>query len=353
MRQSNIELLRIISILLVCILHADFGALNVPDVSYKDVTLFTDFARIEYESISLVAVNVFILISGYFSISLSFKRIAGLCFIIVFWSAVLTPLSISLKWAQPSQTFNLLTPGLNDWFIQCYLLLVLLSPLCNLFINNISLTYLKIYISIFFITELIFGWFIFWGYAFYGGYSLLHFIGIYLIGRYIKLANIGMGFNIRKTLVYFFVLMTIPATILFATLCFNADKSILQFVEERFTAYTSPFNIIGAILLLIAFREFKLKSKFVNKLATSVFSVYIIHTFPPIFIWYKRLSQDLFLQNSLVWIITLPIIVCLVFGVGFLLDQIRIYVYNILKHIIRITFPNMNSALFSRLRLKV
>lgn len=220
MRQSNIELLRIISILLVCILHANFSALDVPAISRESSSLFVDFVRLEYESIALVAVNVFILISGYFSIKINSQRIIGLCFTIFFWNILLSLAAVCLGWISLSQGFKLLIPGLNDWFVQCYLLLVLVSPLCNYFVGSISVADLKKYILVFLVLEFLFGWLVFWGYAFYGGYSLLHFIGIYLIGRYMELSKFKINISIGKAILNFVILMSGPAVVLFVVLYF-------------------------------------------------------------------------------------------------------------------------------------
>lgn len=335
MRQSNIELLRILSILLVCILHANFSSLDFPDISGKSSSLIIDFIRLEYESIALVSVNVFILISGYFSIRLSSKRIISLCFTVFFWSVLLFFASVCFGWLSLPQGFKLLIPGLNDWFVQCYLLLVLVSPLCNYFVVNISIADLKKYIFVFLALEFLFGWLVFWGHAFYGGYSLLHFIGIYLIGRYIKLSKFKINMPVRKAILVFLILMSIPVVGLLTALYFLKAENIRVFLIQRFTAYSSPFNIIGAVLLLLIFKKFILQSKIINNLSTAVFSVYLIHTFPPVFHWYKSLSYELFSWNNMLWTIILPLLVCSIFAIGYLLDRMRIYAYNIIMYLLK------------------
>lgn len=68
-RQSNFELLRIIAILLVLILHADFYALEGP-VANDIINSPTDsMLRILFQAITIVAVNVFVMISGWFGIN--------------------------------------------------------------------------------------------------------------------------------------------------------------------------------------------------------------------------------------------------------------------------------------------
>lgn len=351
MRQSNVELLRVVSILLVLVLHADFSALDVPSYSSDDRLLILDFLRIEYESIALVSVNVFIIISGYFSISINFKHLFSLGFMVLFWNIVLTGISIGLGWVLPSQAIGFLIPGLNDWFVQCYILLVLLSPLCNLFANHTEVNSLLKYIISFFIIEFVFGWLIFWGNAFYGGYSILHFIGLYLIGRYIRLSDFTLHGRPARLISYYFILMTIPAIFLFTTLNLVEDVKFCSYLTQRFTAYTSPFNVLGAVLLFVAFKKVNLQSKLINNLAGAVFSVYLIHTFPPVFLWYKKLSLELFMWNSVIWASCLFLVVCMVFFLGFLLDRVRVFLFSSLTRYIKI--ERLNAQPFSKLMIKI
>ena len=64
-RQSNFELLRILAMFLVIVIHADFlsTGLPSPEEYYADWLPVT--TKVLFESISIVCVNVFILISGW------------------------------------------------------------------------------------------------------------------------------------------------------------------------------------------------------------------------------------------------------------------------------------------------
>lgn len=73
-RQSNIELLRIVSMLLILIVHIDGASLGLPQ-PMGDITSITtrDWWRLIVESISIIGVNCFVLILGYFGIRASWK----------------------------------------------------------------------------------------------------------------------------------------------------------------------------------------------------------------------------------------------------------------------------------------
>lgn len=65
-RQSNIELLRITSMLLVLIVHANFKVLGAPNNDNISIDLFGSIMRYLTESLSIVCVNAFVLISSEF-----------------------------------------------------------------------------------------------------------------------------------------------------------------------------------------------------------------------------------------------------------------------------------------------
>ena len=81
-RKSNIELLRVISMIMILVLHIRYdGILVVYDRTMGVGSIFTFL----FEALSIVGVNVFILISGYFSIRLKFRSVSNLLFQIYFY----------------------------------------------------------------------------------------------------------------------------------------------------------------------------------------------------------------------------------------------------------------------------
>ena len=76
-RFSNIELLRIVAMLLVVFVHANYfslGWINIDDINNDPIN---SFVRIILEQICIVCVNVFVLISGWFGIKPSLKGVLG------------------------------------------------------------------------------------------------------------------------------------------------------------------------------------------------------------------------------------------------------------------------------------
>ena len=79
-RESNIEALRLLSMLMVLNLHSFWGYDNG-----SGILQVLDFFR---ESTSVCAVNVFLLISGYFGIKWKWKSFYNLVFQVFFYSFV-------------------------------------------------------------------------------------------------------------------------------------------------------------------------------------------------------------------------------------------------------------------------
>lgn len=186
-RQSNIELLRIIAMFLVLTVHANFWSLGAP--SFNDFIIYplSSWTKTCVQSISIVCVNLFILISGWFGIRSSLKGFLNYIFQCLYFSIGIYiililngNLSISVKGI--AEALYLLHA---NWFILAYALLYLISPILNSFVENSSKSTFRIVIISFFLFQTIFGW---PGSAswFEYGYSSTSLIGLYLLARYCK-----------------------------------------------------------------------------------------------------------------------------------------------------------------------
>ena len=82
MRQTNIELCRIFAIILVIIVHSDFAVFGYPETIAD-----TNIVLLLTESFAIIGVNVFVLITGYFSAipkKSSIVKLAYICFFMQF-----------------------------------------------------------------------------------------------------------------------------------------------------------------------------------------------------------------------------------------------------------------------------
>ncbi|EOU1923475.1 hypothetical protein DMN38_09310, partial [Clostridium perfringens] len=87
-RESNFELLRIISMFMIVVLHV----LNHGGI-YKSTNIYSnDFIIVNLiESLSIVGVNCFVLISGYFGINsrFSFRKCMKIYIQVIFYSIII------------------------------------------------------------------------------------------------------------------------------------------------------------------------------------------------------------------------------------------------------------------------
>lgn len=187
-RQSNIELLRIISMFLVLVVHANFWALGRPTSLDMQMSPLASYTRFFIESLAIVCVNVFVLISGWFGIKPSvngFSRFAFQClfFLIGHYVVGLAIGASRLDIKGIAGCFCLLS---NHWFIKSYIGLYILAPVLNAFVKVADKKQLKLLLIVFFLYQTIYGWS---GAAafFVNGYSTMSFIGLYLLGRYLNL----------------------------------------------------------------------------------------------------------------------------------------------------------------------
>ena len=88
-RDSNMELLRIIAMLLVMVVHVDFRALGIPVFEEVQTNPFSSSFRFLTESFSFISVNVFVLLSGWYGIKFKLDRLWEFLFQVFFFSIFL------------------------------------------------------------------------------------------------------------------------------------------------------------------------------------------------------------------------------------------------------------------------
>ena len=136
-RQSNFELLRITAMMLVLIVHADYWSLGVPRFDMAASHGANVFARVLFEMLSVVCVNVFVMISGWFGIKASVRGYANFAFQCLYFM-----LGIYLVMLFAGQTQFCLREMarclFGSWFIQAYTVLYIISPVLNAYVRAAS-----------------------------------------------------------------------------------------------------------------------------------------------------------------------------------------------------------------------
>lgn len=191
-RQSNFELLRIVAMLLVLGVHADFWSLKggptIHDFADNPLNAWT---RTFFESATIVCVNVFILISGWFGIKPSARGFLNFIFQCFYFLLGLYIIAIICGQAQLSFRGTAYVLGLtSNWFITAYAALYILSPILNAYVEKASKRNFAILLILFFTFQTIWGWRGIASNWITDGYSCFSFIGLYLLGRYTRLYGI-------------------------------------------------------------------------------------------------------------------------------------------------------------------
>ena len=158
-RQTNIEILRILATFMVLVVHADYWALGGP--SYEDFVLSPANAwmRTIVASITIVCVNLFILISGWFGIKSSVKGLSNFifqCAFFLFGSYVIM-LVCHLTTFSVKGFLSCFCLTRGNWFIQAYVGLYILSPVLNAYIEKESKNHFRNFLIIFYLLQTIWG----------------------------------------------------------------------------------------------------------------------------------------------------------------------------------------------------
>lgn len=268
-RQSNFELLRIVAMLLVLFLHANY--FSIGEIQPIDIVEnpLNSFIRILLQQLCIICVNVFVLISGWFGINPSLKGALSLLFQVVFYHIIISTIYYKIGVDIPIKSFLMgFYMGATYWYIAAYLILYTISPILNTFINNSNPKLLLSVIGGYFFLEFTYGWLCeIHGANFKGGYSALSFIGLYLLGRYLhNNSKRIVNYSIKKNLSLYLLFSLIPTLIYFFSL-----------YKMGITAYSSPFVILSSIFFFLIFNRIKIYSKTINWLASSCFSIYLVH----------------------------------------------------------------------------
>ena len=323
-RESNFELLRIVTMLFILLHHFLVHGLKTAGYTHLYPHEQSTDSGIFLNSFFVIGVNVFILISGYFGIKQSWKSFLHLYSICLFYGVLL---GIALG---GSTFFDALTVNYRPfsnrdfWFIQDYFFLWLLSPVLNSVITGLKGNKQKFVflLCIFAAFQFYFGWF-FEGKYNNDGYSFMNFIFLYFIGRFIAL-HTAKNKSLKLWYLSTYVIICLITGLLMIQHQFGKN-----WLEDRLYDYNSPFVIVESVAFFLIFRNVKLKSKIINWLATSVLAVYLITESPWIGKMYlypfvnnlgKTIENDWLLAFYLFALAVVCVIACL------LIDKIRIFI---------------------------
>lgn len=342
-RQSNMELLRIVAMLLVLVVHADFYSLGKPSYGFVHADELSGFLRFLTQSISIVCVNLFVLLSGWFGIYPKIKSVSSylFCCLFTFFCIYLLMVATGNEALTGYDFINGVMLYRVNWFIYAYLGLYIFAPVLNAFVESAGKRLHGAVVLSFIVFQTILGWATSYMTDFISGYSLISLIGLYLLARYVRLYPLalfskGKGFD----MIMYVALTLLTATVAFCITYFVANRAVVLKNVGLLYAYNSPLVISAAMFLLLFFSKLQIgQSRFINWIAASSFAVFLIHTNIYLFPYYSKCVVYITHSYSILpFIFVILAFIIAVFVVCILFDQLRIKAWNYLWRLLERVF---------------
>lgn len=332
------ELLRIVAMILIMVLHADFASLSVPTAEQCCNSFFVSFSRFFVEGLTVVAVNVFVLLSGWYVIKASFQKISYFVFQTLFLIFFVYFCFYCIgKGVSHSTGEWLKIVFFNQyWFVQSYIILYAFSPILNAFVEKGNKRMLEWVLMSLFVIQLLLGYFPYSSnYGWYNdGYSPLAFFFLYLFARYVRLYVKSVNKQSAKFYFGGWIFCSFVAALLaFISVCLGYGGAYMLL----FYSYSSPLVVLGALMLLLSFSRISIRNSIVNKIAVSAYAIYIVHCHECVFApLYKAYIGSCFVKYPFyVFLMKTFLLLCILFVSSILIDKIRMVVWASLLKIFK------------------
>ena len=346
----NIELLRIVSMMMVVMLHYLGKGELLPSLTGS--MGINGYVAWGLESLCIVAVNVYMLISGYFLVESGFKarRLVELLCQVLFY-AILVPIVLIVLGIIPVSVFSinhLLETTLpvqmeQYWFITAYVIMYLLSPVLSTAAKSMKKEQLKgtvIALVLFFaVSKSILPFQLAIDNK---GYDGLWFICVFLVAAYMRLYGIpfftAKGNGKRGFGCYVAGCVSIYGVMLLVRAVYLKTGTLDHFIQSTYH-YNHILNLFAAVALFYAFSYVKLDgekpvSKVICKVAPYTLGVYLLHEQLDIrYLWPKWLGATAE-GNVAVFLLRSVLSVLLVFVVGILVDMVRGMLFQVVKKLL-------------------
>lgn len=320
MRESKFELLRIIAMLMVLVLHANYKSFGIPEYNEISQSPLNSTFRIFAEMASISAVNIFVLISGWFGIRPSVRGFSSFVFQCLFFSVGIYTLMILIGGADLSikgiTDCFAMNPG-DYWFITSYIGLYIFSPVLNAFLDRTNEKELLFVVLAFFIFQTLYSFIGGGGGFLMKGYSTLSFMGIYLLASYAK--RIVQRLKCDRNI---FLLGYLLAVVVLTISSLFGQYFGYYSISSRMLCYSNPLVLFAALCLLLYFNTLNFHSKLINWIAASCFAAYLLHCNPLLITRYVEMIRS----ASRLYEVVAIIIVWFLCAV--IIDKFRIYFWD-------------------------
>lgn len=337
-RNYSIELLRILVTIGVIVLHLNSSYIGgVMHSAYKGS--LNSFISYFTEGVFICSVNVFLLITGYFSVNKTntnvVKVIKLICECICISFAIYLVRIFFMGETISIKSVVLCILPVN-YYVVLWTVIMLFLPFINYFIlmleikNKFSI-FLVLYISIlmffpFFVNilEITFNKSLsglstigLGGDS--GGYTIVNFLGVYLIGAYLSLHPLNK--NYKKYLLLFVIL--------------SSSVSIWQYISDLFGfrcpafQYNNPLVIASSVLLFSTFMSIDIKDEnpIIKVLSKISFTVYLIQGIAMRFLNVVKYSNS----STFVLIMHSCLSIMIIFTISIPISYIYDYIWKIVS----------------------
>lgn len=289
-RQANMELLRIAAMFMVVVMHYLYRARALPETGRGLDSI--GVAAIALEAFCIVAVNVYVLISGYFlsRTAFSLRRVARVIGQTLFYTVLIPPVLV-LAGALPLSEitdiyhiWNSIFPIQSGqyWFVTAYVVMCLFSPFLNAAMEKLSQKqFLQVLgaLLLFFCVGKSFSPLRFATDRY--GYDFGWFMALYLVGGYIRIYGIPFFKNGRRGAGVYLGSAAGIALAEYALVYWGGRVGALTYYTSVPFHYNFLLCLTGAVGLFYAFVHIDLKegkiAGAVRFLSPAVFGVYLIH----------------------------------------------------------------------------
>ncbi len=334
-REPEFEILRVLAMLMVILLHylSKGGLLADP----AGTMTAADKIFWVLEALSIVCVNVYVLISGYFLVESRFRlgRIAAVWCQVFFYSVVVAAVCMGLGIADYRQYidfYNLqffVFPVINGhyWFATAYLLMYLFSPLFNYAVKGMKKKQLQILIFVLLIP-----------FCFAKsllpiplttddfGNGFVWFLCLYLIAAYVRLYGIPFfDKKGRPLLTYLFsaagILLSLAAAVFL-----NRQTGHYAHALTVPLNYNFIFVLTGSLGLFYCFKNLRIKEnalvRYLVRIAPYTFGVYLLHEHLLLRYWWPKVFR---VSETYGWARGFHMLFCILilFSAGILADLLR------------------------------
>ena len=278
-RLSNFELCRIIAMFLIVLHH--FLIKGAATCGYtKPYFLQEDgLFGLCLNGFTIVGVNVFILISGWFGIKGSRKAVHQIlrlvldCIIYGSLSYVFCLLAFDCSFNFRELIKNQLF--IYNWFVVSFIMLVIIAPMLEKIISNSTDKEMLQYLGLLTVINILFGYLL--GNLNANGYNVLNFIYLYFVARILRRYSTTI---LYKKIFHFGLLIWIIISIVLAVGFVFYSKYVPYSTAHtiKYFAYNNPLILLSSVTFFGWFSLLRLQRNWINIFAQGTFGTFLLHT---------------------------------------------------------------------------